>query len=486
MTLLASILAQSNSFGPLPIGGDGQGFYDGAVNGGHACGAETPAGADIGGAAVSCVGYQGGPTPGFVVIVASSSVVQSLFSTLTFTDRLGNPEIYDTSTAVFDNTTYPGYSVWKWAGIITYPFTPGNNYALDIVAPPTDATVPAVTRLALAVAESTLLGASLTVGAITSQASLTAPTGTVLAQTPVADSVVPVGTAVDLVQSSGAVLVPAIIGLTAADANSIIQAAGLTVGDAGSASSKTIPYGSVAAQSPKPLTKVLPGAAVSYDISIPDGDFDVDATVISQYANSPSVDQLVHNMDQYITTRQALATFYEFVWNVDTAKDWGLNIWGNIVGVSRLLKIPGNDPIVGFDNPSDPKDWVPMSQGRFALENEISSAFTLQDSAYRVLILTKALANIITTTAPAMNQLLRNLFPGRGRAYVRDLGNMAMQFVFNFVLTPVERAILTESGVLPHPAGVLYSVQVIPPKLFGFQGYPGALPFNVGVFNSRT
>lgn len=211
----------------------------------------------------------------------------------------------------------------------------------------------------------------------------------------------------------------------------------------------------------------------------------VERTIISQYANSPTLVQLIDGMNEFIDPRANLEAFFNFVWNVDTAQGFGLDIWGRIVGVSRLLKIPGADPIVGFDNPSDPKDWYPMSEGRFATEGEVTTAYELPDNAYRVLILAKALANIVSTTFPAMNKLVRNMFPGRGRAFVRDLGNMAMQFVFNFNLTPVEYAILTQSGALPHPAGVLYSVVVIPPNLFGFQGYTGARPFNFGIFNSR-
>lgn len=212
----------------------------------------------------------------------------------------------------------------------------------------------------------------------------------------------------------------------------------------------------------------------------------VQQTIISQYANSPTMNRLIENMNEYLDPRVNMQKFYDFVWNVDTAEDWGLDIWGKIVGVSRILQIPGADPIVGFDNASDPKDWTPMSEGRFAMEGETTTSYELPDDAYRVLVLAKALANIAATTAPALNQLLRNLFPGRGRAYVRDLGGMAMQFVFNFNLTTIEYAILTQSGVMPHPAGVFYSVLVIPPKLFGFQGQgPNAQPFNFGVFNSR-
>lgn len=196
-------------------------------------------------------------------------------------------------------------------------------------------------------------------------------------------------------------------------------------------------------------------------------------------------------MNATIDPRADLAEFYRAYWNVDTATGAGLDIWGRIVGVSRLLRIPGGtDPIVGFDTGNVPYDWQTMSYGRWATNGEGTGgqAFELNDAAYRTLILVKALANISATSARSLNAVLQLLFPNRGRVYVRDLGEMRMQFVFNFSLSPVERAIVSQSGVLPHPAGVFYSVVISPiASLFGFRNSnPGSvLPFNYGVFNSR-
>lgn len=218
----------------------------------------------------------------------------------------------------------------------------------------------------------------------------------------------------------------------------------------------------------------------------------VERTIISQYGQSPTMLALIENMNEYIDPRVDMDAFYAAVWNVDTAVGFGLDIWGRIVGVSRLLRLGNSsDPILGFDNPSVPPDWASFGFGRFANGNEAGggTAYELPDDAFRVLILTKALSNIVSTSARSLNQLLRNLFPGRGRVYVRDLGGMKMQFVFNFSLTPVEYAIVAQSGALPHPAGVLYSVIVNPSPgvFFGFaNSNPGSvLPFNFGVFNSR-
>jgi hypothetical protein len=210
----------------------------------------------------------------------------------------------------------------------------------------------------------------------------------------------------------------------------------------------------------------------------------VQRTIISQYANSPTLNALIESMNEAIDPRANIAAFYDFVWNVDTAVGFGLDIWGNIVGVTRLLHIPGNFETLGFSNVSEPPDWAPFNQGTWFTGNDGTQTFELDDTAFRVLILTKALANIMATNAPSMNRLLQNLFPGRGRCYVRDNGGMSMTFVFEFSLSRVEYAILTESGALPHPAGVAYNVVVIPSgELFGFfEAGPPAQPFDSGTF----
>lgn len=226
---------------------------------------------------------------------------------------------------------------------------------------------------------------------------------------------------------------------------------------------------------------------------------DTNQTLCSEYANSRTILQLIANMNQYLDPRANMILFYNRIWNINTAVGFGLDIWGRIVGVSRVVPIPGTTGRFGFDNSDTPPDWQnfgsmdsPGVGGPFFAGEVTTGGFTLNDDSYRTLILTKALANICATTAPAMNQLLRNLFPGRGRAYTVDggksntsVGGMRMTYFFEFALSSVEYAILAFSGVIPHPAGVLVSISVVPSgKFFGFEeaGSPPSQPFNVGVF----
>lgn len=205
-------------------------------------------------------------------------------------------------------------------------------------------------------------------------------------------------------------------------------------------------------------------------------------TVASQYGNSPTILTLVDAMNQYIDPTVDLAQFYSVVWNVETAVGFGLDIWGRIVNVSRVLQIPGNLLYFGFDEQTEaqPFDQAPFYDGPPATQS-----YVLPDDAYRKLILTKALSNISAATAPSYNRLLQGLFAGRGRCYVLDLGGMAMRFTFEFALEPFEIAIFTQSGVISRPAGVSATaiMQFDPTTTFAFAEQGGdAQPFDQGVF----
>lgn len=191
---------------------------------------------------------------------------------------------------------------------------------------------------------------------------------------------------------------------------------------------------------------------------------DVEQTIISQYGNSATITQLVRNMNESLDPRADFDTFFDYVWNVETAQGFGLDIWGRIVGVDRTLNVPADTPNPGM---------FPFTPG----------VVTLTDSQFRTVVLVKALANITNGTATGLNQLLSNLFAGRGRCYVLDMGAMSMRLVTEFFLQPFEYVIITQSGVAPRPAGVLVNIlQSDPSQTFGFAEAIQFQPFDQGTF----
>jgi hypothetical protein len=211
--------------------------------------------------------------------------------------------------------------------------------------------------------------------------------------------------------------------------------------------------------------------------------FDIEATVLSQYANSPTISELICAFKEWFDPTANIQGFYNTIWNINSAVGFGLDIWGRILGVSRVIPIPGSSGAFGFANSDSPPDWQNFGGGPFFAGEISGGSYKLLDPAYLTLLLTKALANICTTTAPALNAIVQNLFPGQGRCYVLDPGGMRMTYVFEFPLSPIDYAILAYSGVLPHPAGVLTNVVVIPAGFFGFnEAGPLAEPWDYGVF----
>ncbi len=205
----------------------------------------------------------------------------------------------------------------------------------------------------------------------------------------------------------------------------------------------------------------------------------VETTVISQFGTSVTIRQLIDAMNEWIDPATNIQAFYDYVWNIETAQGFGLDILGRIVNISRELRVDNSPMYLGFSQQAEAQ---PFGFGTFYNGVTTTSVFKLADDAYRKLILVKALANISATNAPSLNKLLQNLFAGRGRCYVNDLGNMQFRYTFEFNLEPYEKAIITQSGALPRPAGVkAYSLQV-PINFFGFSEQAGAQPFGFGTF----
>lgn len=213
-------------------------------------------------------------------------------------------------------------------------------------------------------------------------------------------------------------------------------------------------------------------------------------TVQKQYANSVTLLALLDDADQWIDLSDFTDQFFSYVWNIDTAVGFGLDIWGRILGRSRYLEIeqsPNNN--FGFNiNGAPGTSWKAWNQAPFFGGAAAgTSVFPLQDEFYRTLLLVKAAANIARSDCPSINFLMRQLFGNRGKCYVGydPLNPMHIGYHFEFFPTPVEKSII-ESGIFPQPAGTLaqFIYLTLDYAPFGFAGgNTGANPAFVSGFN---
>lgn len=181
--------------------------------------------------------------------------------------------------------------------------------------------------------------------------------------------------------------------------------------------------------------------------------FDVAQVILSQYANSPVLVALLRRLNDAIDQGANIDAFYTNVWNIRSATGYGLDVWGRIVGVNRVLRVPKGGTL-GWREAGDAESF---GTGIWAGRGSLTNNYALSDDAFRRLVLAKAALNITDGSIPAINRALMTLFPDHGNCYVRDDGGMAMTYVFGATLSPLELAIVSQSGVLPKPAGVSVS-----------------------------
>jgi len=128
---------------------------------------------------------------------------------------------------------------------------------------------PVVAGLTQTAAESSITSHGLVVGSITFQDSTTVAAGSVISSDPVAGTLVALGSVVNMVVAGAPVfvLVPDVVGLVQADAETAITSAGLVVGTVSTASSDTVPAGDVISQNPLGGASVAQGSAVDLVVS---------------------------------------------------------------------------------------------------------------------------------------------------------------------------------------------------------------------------
>lgn len=239
---------------------------------------------------------------------------------------------------------------------------------------------------------------------------------------------------------------------------------------------------------------------------------DIERTIIAQYSNSPRLRSVIERFNDSIDIQRVMDIFYRHVWNIETATGWGLDVWGRIVGIGRSLRVtwgqywgfaeaddgsgssrPFNDGIffndeLPFEISSD--DLIldnntyhalifneaedsravsrPFNDGiwyrRRLFPNLITTVITLDDYSYRKLILAKAAANISGGSIAEINSILMRLYGSDTRRIWLTEKPMSITVHYNWRPSPIDAAILENSGVFPRPTGVSLSFKYTPDK----------------------
>jgi beta-lactam-binding protein with PASTA domain len=136
---------------------------------------------------------------------------------------------------------------------------------LFIPVAPTTVATPNIAGKTAGDANTAIVGANLVVGTITTAYSNTVAVGKVISQSPAAGTKVATGSTVSYVRSLGKPVVPNVVGMAAADANTAITSVdNLKVGTITTAYSNTVDAGNVISQNPTASKTVAIGSKVKY------------------------------------------------------------------------------------------------------------------------------------------------------------------------------------------------------------------------------
>lgn len=134
-------------------------------------------------------------------------------------------------------------------------------------------------------------------------------------------------------------------------------------------------------------------------------------------------------------------TWYDGFFNIDTAEDYGLLLWGKVLGV----------------------EWVSY------LDPDDNIAKPVSSELYRRMIKGKFFAYGCNGSVPDLNKYLQIVFPGK-KLYVRDNYNMTITVVAFSAFTAEETAVLLSGDFMPVPMGVKSDFAIVDPeKVLGFK-----------------
>ena len=202
------------------------------------------------------------------------------------------------------------------------------------------------------------------------------------------------------------------------------------------------------------------------------------ATVQSQYATSPRILALAGIYWNKINPAQEVELMLTDMINPSTARGYGLDVWGRIVGIKRAT-VPVSGEYLAFD--PDPLTNPQGNTWNNAPFNPLTAQGLASDPVFRMYVFVKAMMNIGNASLADINKYFSLLFPDSG-IMVIHAGTMIIRVLdYDSVLT--DAAILALKSIDWIPAGVGWQVWQGEPDCFGFEG-SGLQPFDQAPFIS--
>ena len=188
----------------------------------------------------------------------------------------------------------------------------------------------------------------------------------------------------------------------------------------------------------------------------------INAAKIWQNNNAQSILSLITQKAEWYKENydDFWAAWYDNVFNLETANDFGVAVWAIILNlpIQIAIDIDLTQPYFGFG--PDTGSWSEGYGENFNYSNfspgGLEPDLTLEEK--RFLLRCRYFSLITKTNVLTINPFLAKIAPSLGGSgatiYAIDHFNMTIEYVFNFTPSGYFNQILYQYDILPRPAGV--------------------------------
>lgn len=197
-------------------------------------------------------------------------------------------------------------------------------------------------------------------------------------------------------------------------------------------------------------------------------------SLLWQYNEAIHLQSLVEQKQTWYDVNQSQfwSDWFHDVFDLQSANEFGLNVWSIILNIPIQLGLPINldKPIFGFNQDTPINDYTNFDNGNFV---RVNGQISFTGPQKRLLLRLRYFQLTTRCDVLDINRFLKFVFAEPdlnygGDVYVLDGLDMSITYVFTEYLPPELVLMFTGYDILPRPEGVLLKIVVPTGKIFGF------------------